>query len=262
LRGAGFEFDQHKPYQQGDDYRQIDWNVTARMQFPYVKRKFEEKELSAIILVDLSRSMLFGSTRQSKRELLLEVAAALAFSAAADNMNVGLLAFTDRLEISIPPKRGMYQAWRLIERLWELSPQGRGTDFAPAMEWLNTSLRRTSLIFCLSDFISPAALWELPYMKNAAHKHDFVPVIMEDPWEDAIPETGGYLRLKDAEQDKEMVLALSGKRARQCRNLLAERRQQVRRHLYTLNLDHLTLRAGEDYLKRIMAFFVARKRRR
>ena len=133
IRGRSFEFDEHKPYQPGDDTRQIDWNVTARMQAPFVKRELEEKELGVMILVDVSRSMLFSSTAQSKKDLAVEAAAVLAFSAAADNINTGLLAFTDRVECSFPPKRGTGQAWRLIEALYDLKPRGKTTDFAPVM---------------------------------------------------------------------------------------------------------------------------------
>ena len=262
IRGRSFEFDQHKPYQRGDDYRQIDWNVTARMQSPFVKLQFEEKELSAIIMVDLSRSMLFTSSKQTKKELSVEVAAVLAFSAAADNMNAGLLAFTDRVECYLPPKRGTLAAWRLIETLWELSPRGRRTNFAPALELMASTLKRTALVFCLSDYITAGTLWDSPYLKAAAHKLDFVPVVLEDSWEEALPETSGYLRLKDAEEDRETVVALSPKRCRQYSSVLQERREQVRKHLYSLNLDHLALRAGEDYVKRMLALFMARKRRR
>lgn len=262
IRGRSFEFDQHKRYQQGDDYRQIDWNVTARMQAPFVKRELEEKELSAIIMVDLSRSMLFSSSSQTKKELTVEIAAVLAFSAAADNMNVGLLAFTDRVELYVPPKRGNLQAWRLMEALWDLKPRNRGTSFEPALELLSANLRHTALVFCLSDFIAAGSLWDSSYLKTVAHKVDFVPVILEDAWEQALPETSGYVRLRDAEEGREMVLALSPKRCRHYRKVFEERREEVRRRLYGLNLDHMTLHTGEDYLKRILAFFVARKRRR
>ncbi len=263
IRGRSFEFDQHKPYQQGDDYRQIDWNVTARMQMPFVKRELEEKELSAVIMVDLSRSMLFTSTGQTKRDLLIEVAAVLAFSAVSDNINVGLLAFTDRVECYLPPKKGKPQIWRLLDALWNLKPANRGTSFEPALEQLAGGLKRIAMIFCISDFIGADALWTSRYLKTLAHKADFVPVILEDAWEEALPETDGFLRLRDAEAEgHEMVLALSAARCRQYRNLLAERRAGIRAHLFKLNLDPITLRTGEDHLKRILAFFVARKRKR
>jgi uncharacterized protein (DUF58 family) len=263
IRGRSFEFDQHKPYQQGDDYRQIDWNVTARMQTPFVKRELEEKELSAVIMVDLSRSMLFTSTGQTKKDLLVEVAAVLAFSAVSDNINVGLLAFTDRVECYMPPKKGKPQIWRLLDALWNLTPRSRGTRFEPALERLAAGLKKIAMIFCVSDFISADSLWSSPYLKTIAHKADFVPIILEDAWEEALPETEGFLRLRDAEADgHEMVLALSAARCRQYRTILRERRAGVRRHLYGLNLDHVTLHTGEDHLKRILALFVARKRKR
>jgi uncharacterized protein (DUF58 family) len=263
IRGRSYEFDQHKPYQQGDDYRQIDWNVTARMQTPFVKRELEEKELSAVIMVDLSRSMLFTSTGQTKKDLLVEIAAVLAFSAVSDNINVGLLAFTDRVECYLPPKKGKPQTWRLLDALWNLMPRHRGTRFEPALEQLAAGLKNIAMIFCVSDFISADSLWTSPYLKTVAHKADFVPIILEDAWEEALPETEGFLRLRDAEADgHEMVLALSAARCRQYRTILQERRAAVRRHLYGLNLDHVTLHTGEDHLKRILALFVARKRKR
>lgn len=263
IRGRSFEFDQHKPYQQGDDYRQIDWNVTARMQTPFVKRELEEKELSAVIMVDLSRSMLFTSTGQTKKDLLVEIAAVLAFSAVSDNIKVGLLAFTDRVECYLPPKRGKPQIWRLLEALWNLTPRNRGTRFEPALEQLAAGLKNIAMIFCISDFISADSLWTSPYLKTVAHKADFVPIILEDAWEEALPETEGFLRLRDAEADgHEMVLALSAARCRQYKTILQERRAGVRRHLYGLNLDHITLHTGEDHLKRILELFVARKRKR
>ena len=117
IRGRGFEFDQHKPYQQGDDYRQIDWNATARMPQPYIRKAYEEKEMNAVILADLSRSMEFATADQSKRQLLLEVSATLAFSAINDDMKVGLLGFTDEIEIDLPSKKGLAQVWKILETL-------------------------------------------------------------------------------------------------------------------------------------------------
>jgi len=262
IRGHGFEFDQHKPYQRGDDYRQIDWNVTARMQLPYVKREFEEKELSAVVMVDLSRSTLFTSTGQTKKDLLLEAAATLAFSASSDNMSVGLLAFTDRVECWIEPRKGKPHLWRLLESLWNTAPRSRGTCFDVAWKHMAANLKHTALILCLSDFIGHGTWWTSPYLKTLAHKADFLPVIIEDPWEEQLPETSGFLRLRDTEEDADLVLALSPARCRQYRALLKERRSAVRSHFYALNVDHLVLRTGEDYLKTILAFFAGRKKKR
>jgi uncharacterized protein (DUF58 family) len=262
IRGRSFEFDEHKPYQPGDDTRQIDWNVTARMQAPFVKRELEEKELGVMILVDVSRSMLFTSTGQSKKDLALEAAATLAFSAAADNINTGLLAFTDRVECYFPPKRGTIQAWRLIEALYSLKPRGKNTDFAPAMEALNSVLKHTALAFCLSDFVEAGSFWQSQYLTGILHRVDFVPVILEDRWEEALPEITGFIRLEDPESRENRVLTLSPRKGRQYRNILRERTEKIRAQFYRLGLDHVRLRTGDDYLKQIMTFMLMKKRRR
>jgi len=262
IRGRGFDFEQHRPYQTGDDYRQIDWNVTARMQQPYIKKSREEKEMTAVILVDLSRSMDFATARQSKRELLLVVAATLAFSALHDHMKVGLLGFTDRIEMELPPQRGPARAWRILDALWEIRPQSRGTSFIPALEHLDRTLKRASLLFCISDFITQEELFTSNSLRHLARKHDFVPLIIDDRLEEALPESRGFLRLRDTEGGGEMLLHLSPGPRRQYETLMRERREALRRSLYQLGLDHLFLRAGESYLDPIMAFFLARKRRR
>jgi uncharacterized protein (DUF58 family) len=261
IRGRSFEFDEHKPYQPGDDTRQIDWNVTARMQRPFVKRELEEKELGMMIMVDLSRSMLFTSTRQSKKELAIEVAALLAFSAAADNISTGLLAFTDRIECYLPPKRGTLQAWRLIETLHDLKPRGELTAFEPAMERLNSLLKRAALVFCLSDFLQAADFLSSQYLTGLLHRADFIPVILEDKWEEELPEVRGFLRLRDPENREAKVLAVSPQKSRQYGTILRERRDNIRKQFYQLGLDHLVLRTDDDYLKRIMTFLLTRKGR-
>lgn len=262
IRGRGYDFEQHRLYQTGDDYRQIDWNVTARMQQPYIKKSREEKEMTAVILVDLSRSMDFATTPQSKRELLLLVAATLAFSALHDHMKVGLLAFTDRIEMELPPQKGPARAWRILESLWEIRPRSRGTSFIPALDYLDRSLKRTSLLFCISDFITREEIFTSNALRNLAQRHDFVPFIIDDSLEESLPECRGFLRLQDTEEGGEMLLQLSPKQRSRYVTLMRERRETLRRSFYQLGLDHLFLRAGESHLDSIMAFFLARKRRR
>jgi uncharacterized protein (DUF58 family) len=262
IRGRSFEFDEHKPYQPGDDTRQIDWNLTARMHSPFVKRELEEKELGAIIMVDLSRSMLFTSLGRTKRDLAVETAAALAFSAVADNMNVGLLAFTDRVECYHPPKRGNRQAWRLIDDLYNRVPSRGQTSFGPALELLSASLKHTALVFCLSDFIAAESFWNSRYLTGILHRADFVPVILEDPWEEALPQTSGYIRFSDLEQGGSMVLRLTPAKNRQYERILKERRDQIRERIYRLGLEHVTLRTDDDSVMRLMTFLMSKKRRR
>lgn len=262
LRGRGFEFDQHKRYQHGDDYRQIDWNVTARMQFPYVKKEFEEKETTAFIMADLSRSMEFSSVTQSKKELLLQVAATLAFSAHCDNMSVGLLGFSDSIEIDFPPKRGRSHVWKILEALWEIGGGVGGTDFSLALEHLEKQLGRSAILFCISDFIAREDIFSSRSFKRLVQKHDFVPLILEDGWEEAMPAGRGFLRLRDAEAGEEMLVRLSEKQRRRYEALMRGRKMALRESLYRIGLDHLFLRPGEPYLDAVMGLFLARKKRR
>ena len=222
----------------------------------------EEKELGVTIAVDVSRSMLFTSTAQSKKDLALEVAAVLAFSAAADNINTGLLAFSDRVECYFPPKRGTSQAWRLIEALHGLKPRGKNTSFGPALETLHSNLRHTALVFCLSDFVAADSLWDSPYLTGVLHRVDLVPIVLEDRWEESLPETSGFLRLKDPESRADRVVTLSPRKGRAYRGVLQERSEKLRTQFYRLGLDHVALRTEDDYLKGIMTFLLTKKRRR
>jgi uncharacterized protein (DUF58 family) len=262
LRGRGFEFDQHKPYQQGDDYRQIDWNATARMRQPFVKKDFEEKELSAIIMADLSRSMEFASVDQSKRELLARVAAILAFSASGNNMKVGLLGFTDRIELDMPLKSGSAQIWKILESLWEVKPSSTETDFNLPFTHLFGKLKTSALIFLISDFIQAEDALGGAALRNIARKHDLVPVILEDDWEQELPSGRGFARLRDAESGGVMLFTLSRNNRHLYRSMMLERRIALERALYGLGLDHLFLHTGKPYLDPLIGFFLGRKKRR
>jgi uncharacterized protein (DUF58 family) len=260
LRGRGFDFDQHRPYQQGDDYREIDWNVTARMPQPYIKKAYEEKEMNAVILADLSRSMEFATVEQSKRQLLLEVAAILAFSAVNDNMKVALIGFTDAIEIDLPAKKGMTQVWKLLESLWEIRPKSRRTNLLCPLRRLETELPTASLLFCISDFIGQEEALSSEPLQRLARSHDFIPVIVEDRLEETLPRAGGYLRLRDAEGGGEMLLRMSASAKAQYETLLRERKIALQRSLYRLGLDHLFLRAGEPFMDAVIGFFFSRRK--
>ena len=262
LRGRGFEFDQHKRYQHGDDYRQIDWNATARMGHPYVKRDFEEKELSALIIADLSRSMDFASVDASKRELLVRIAATLAFSAASDNMKVGLLGFTDRIELDLPLKKGSAHSWRVVEALWSAKPRSTQTDFALPYEHLLTRLTTSTLLFMISDFVQAESSFQCHALRHLARRHDLMPVIIEDRWDIALPGGKGFVRLHDAESGGAMVVHLSRHNKNIYQTLMQERRAGLQRSFYHLNLDHLFLDSGSPYLDSLLGFFLARKRRK
>ena len=262
IRGRGFEFDQHKPYQQGDDYRQIDWNATARMPQPYIKKAFEEKEMNAVILADLSRSMEFASVDQSKRQLLVEVAATLAFSAINDDMKVGLLGFTDEIEVDVPAKKGLAQVWQILETLWEIRPRSRRTNLLRPLDHLNTKLQTASLLFCISDFIAQEKVLTSHTLQRLVRRHDFIPVILGDELEDGLPSARGYLRLRDAEHGDEMLLRLSGQNREGYESLIRERRIALQRSLYRLNLDHLFLHTGRPFLDSLIGYFFTRRKSR
>jgi len=262
LRGRSFEFDQHKRYQHGDDYRQIDWNATARMRHPFVKKDFEEKELSAVIIADLSRSMEFASVDQSKREFLVRVAATLAFSATSDNMKIGLLGFTDRIELDLPLKNGSGQTWKIVESLWDVKPRSITTDYSVPFEYLFKSLKTSTLLFLISDFIQVEETFHSHALRHLARKHDLIPVIIEDNWEEALPGGRGFLRLHDAETGGTMVLDLTTKKKNLYRSLMRERKVALENALYNLSLDHLFLHMGKPYLDPLLGFFLARKRRK
>jgi uncharacterized protein (DUF58 family) len=262
LRGPGFSFDQHKRYQLGDDYRRIDWNVTARMRQPFVKKAFEDKEMSALIVADLSRSMGFSSRSQSKKDLLLQAAATAVFSAFRDNMAVGLLGYTDAIEIDIPARKGRAHMWHILETLWGYTPRGRHTDFSAPLTELRRRLKRSTLIFCISDFITEQNIFESRALKYLAQRHDFIPLILEDAWEEAMPTDDGFVRLQDAETGSEMLLDLSPKKAAVYKQLMQERKLALKRGFYRMHLDHIFLRPGEPYLDALMGLFLARRKHR
>src|SRR3990172_8563220 len=154
IRGSGYEFETHLKYTIGEDLRRVDWNVSARMQELYLKRQFEEKEVTVFLVVDVSRSMYFSTATYSKRIRVMQVAAALGFSAVSDSCNFGFLAFSDRVEAFEPPRKGRAHVWRTIERLYTLQPTRRGTNWEMALRFLRSRLRRMSIVFLLSDFVT------------------------------------------------------------------------------------------------------------
>jgi len=259
-RGQGFDFLEHRRYEPGEDVRRIDWNATARQGQIYLKLDHAERELSAMVVVDLSRSMEFTSTRLSKRELQLRVAGCLAFSAAADHMHVGMVSFTDEVESYVPPRQGHPQAWRILQYLWGAAPRSRGTDLLAPVRMLNQRLRRTALIFFVSDF-PESALVRSPDFQVLAHRHDVVPVVVRDPLEEALLEARGHVRLRDPESGEERVVSLGSRHRRRYANEAERRREELVRSFYELGLDHVYLRGGEPYVDPLLRIFSSRKRR-
>src|ERR1043166_7392321 len=195
FKGSGIAFEEVREYQPGDDIRSIDWNVTARMGHPFIKRYVEERELTVILLVDASASLLFGTTEQAKRDVAAEVGALLTLCAAGNNDKVGLILCTDGVEKFVPPRKGTRHALRIIRDLFVFRPQRPGTDLTAGLDFLNRVTRRRVLLFLLSDFLDIRLGKAL---ERTGHRHDVVAVVVTDPCEEEIPAVG-LMEIEDAE---------------------------------------------------------------
>src|SRR6202165_1670653 len=202
FKGAGVAFEEVREYQPGDDIRAIDWNVTARMGHPFIKRFIEERELTVLLVVDESGSQQFGTRLQQKREVAAELAAVLAFSAISNNDRVGLVQFTDRVERFVPPRKGTRHVLRLIRDVLFFQPQRRGTSLREGLDYLNRVLHRRAIIFLLSDFLDRDFEGAL---KRTGRRHDLIAVRISDPREEELPAVG-LLELEDAETGERLLL--------------------------------------------------------
>ncbi len=259
FKGRGMEFAEVRQYLPGDEVRTIDWNVTARTGVPHVKRFTEERELTVMLLVDASASTRFGSVRQFKQELAAEIAALFAFSAITNNDKVGLVIFSDRIELALPPRKGNRHVLRVIREILNHVPQGRGTDIPLALDHLNRVTRRRSVTFLLSDFLATDLRRPL---RAARRRHDIIAVVLDDPRESELPAMG-MLALEDPETGQIMIVDTSDGRVRG----EFERRQAVARaqrdsELRALDIDAINLRTDRPYTKSMLQFFARRERRR
>lgn len=261
FKGRGMAFSEVRLYQPGDEIRTIDWNVTARMQEPYVKVFSEERELTVMLLVDLSRSQDFGTIERTKGEVAAELSALLAFSAISNNDRVGAILFTDRVERFIPPKKGRKHVLALVSELLTARPEGRGTDLAEALGYLSRVARRRTVAFLLSDFLVPSGGPHDHALRVAARRHDLVPVAISDPLEHALPPLGITL-VADPESGMAFEVDLKDRRVRERYAALVRRQDDARVKLFRkLDLDHVDVRCGDDYVRPLVAFFRARARR-
>jgi uncharacterized protein (DUF58 family) len=264
FKGQGMEFSEVRAYEPGDDVRAIDWNVTARMGQPYIKKYVEERELTVMVLVDFSGSERFGTRGRLKAELAAEIAAVLALSAVRNNDRVGLLLFTDRVEHVVPPKKGRRHVLRLIRDLLVFQPARRGTDLAGALEYAARMLRQKSILFVLSDFQAPsedafAALQRT--LRLVANRHDVVALRITDAAEHAIPDAG-LLVLRDPETGDEVVLDTSSAATRRRYDARAQAEAAALRTLFRrLAVDEIEVRTDQSYVRPLLAFFQARERR-
>ncbi len=260
FKGRGMEFDEVRPYQSGDEVRTIDWNVTARSGQLFVKRYVEERELTVMMVVDLSASGQFGTVNRFKRAIAAELAAVLSFSAITNNDKVGLLVFTDKVELFIPPRKGRRHVLRLIRDLLAFEPTGRGTDIRLALNTINRILKRKSIIFLISDFLVAANSYA-PVLQVSNRRHDVIAVTVSDPREQEWPKVG-LLALEDAETGEvQWVDTSSGswrrKFAERVKQAQANRDNAFRRS----KVDRINITTDTDYVTPLTTFFEKRAKR-
>ena len=258
FKGRGMQFDEVREYTPGDDIRSIDWNVTARTGRPYVKRYVEERELTVLFAVDLSASGRFGTLAKTKNQLAAEFCAVLAFAAAKNNDKVGLLIFTDRIELLIPPKKGSRHMLRLIRELLYFQTAQRRTDIPLALDYLARVMRKRATVFLVSDFIQTDFKTPLALLNK---RHDCIAVSVSDPAEAALPSVG-IIEFVDAETGQTTVIDTSSSAfRRRYESGGAERVARLRNMLRSINVDCINISTGKPYINDLIQFFHLRHRR-
>ena len=259
FKGRGMEFAEVREYLRGDDVRTIDWNVTARTGSPYVKVFDEEREQTVMLLVDASASGAFGSVQQMKGEVGVEISALLAFAAIKNNDRVGLLIFTDEVEVFIPPKKGRKHVLRVIRELLYFQPQGKRTSITSALDYLDRVLHRRSVVFLISDFIDED--YERP-LQLTRRRHDVVAVSIFDPRERALPDVG-FINLQDAETGEQFLVDSSRREVRAYFAQQQEKENQQKRALFRRNgIDEVSIDITKSYVDPLVRLFHERVRRR
>ncbi len=262
FKGQGIEFDEVREYQIGDDIRAIDWNVTARTGRPHVKKYVEERELTVMILVDVSSSCRFASVNMLKSQLAAEIAATLAFSATRNNDRVGLIIFTDKIEKFIPPRKGLRHVLRIIREVLYFQPRGRSTDIVAALEYLNKVAARKTIAFLISDFLEEGKGDSVKKTLSIANRrHDVIAVSLTDPRESDLPDCG-ILALEDAETGEVDQVDSSSAALRAQYSREGEQRRRRRDQLFnSVGMDHVDLSTDMSYADALIKFFLKRRKR-
>ncbi len=258
FKGRGIEFSEVREYQYGDDIRSIDWNVSVRLNHPFVKVFEEERELTVMLLVDLSRSELFGTSRQLKSEIAAEICAVLAFSAIKNNDKVGLILFTDRIETFVPPKKGRAHILRIIRELLSFRPEGTGTNIRQALEYFHHVSKKRTIAFVISDFLDEGYD---RILRIVSKKHDLIAVELSDPREDQLPDSG-LVKFRDAETGQERWIDTGDPAVRKEFAWFWKTRRAERRTMFTRSkVDAIPVRVDRPYIKPIVDFFRLREKR-
>lgn len=256
FRGRGIEFSEVREYVPGDEVRSIDWNVTARLNVPFIKKFVEERELTVLLLVDVSASGAFGTVPQTKREIAAEITALLALSAINNQDRVGLLAFSDRVEKYVAPAKGQRHVLRLVRELLGVEPRGRGTSIATALDYASHMLNRRAVIFVLSDFVDAGDY--ASSLRVLARRHDLVAIALTDPRELELPDVG-IIELEDAETGERVLVDTSDEAVRaQYREAAVAARAERDRLFRRNSVDAIEIGTGSSYIEPLMRFFRAR----
>ena len=255
FKGRGMTFSEVRQYQFGDDVRNIDWNVTARYNEPYIKVFEEERELTMMLMVDISGSELFGTTNQFKNEIVTEISATLAFSALQNNDKVGIILFSDQIELFIPPKKGKTHALRIIRELLEFKPKSNKTDIAQALKFLSSVMKKKAIVFVLSDFIDDGYEKTL---KITGSKHDLTGIRVFDEREESIPNLG-MIQVEDAETGKLKLVNTQSKKVRNAYAKFHRERVTYFKESFTKSgCGTLDCRVDESYVKKLLGYFKRR----
>ncbi|MDR0895770.1 MAG: DUF58 domain-containing protein [Prevotellaceae bacterium] len=256
FKGRGMAFSEVREYQFGDDVRDIDWNVTARFNKPYIKVFEEERELTVMLLVDVSGSLDFGTVKQMKKEMLTEIAATLAFSAIQNNDKIGVIFFSDRIEKFIPPKKGRKHILYIIRELLSFEAQSRRTNIRLGLEYLTNVMKRRCTAFLLSDFIDPQEFKNAMVIAN--RKHDVVAVQVYDRRAEELPAVG-MMKIRDAETGHQQWIDTSSRAVRRAHHDWWTHRQAELKEVFTKsNVDNVSVRTDQDYVKALMNLFAKR----
>jgi len=255
FKGRGMTFSEVRPYQFGDDVRAIDWNVTARYNEPYIKVFEEERELTLMLLVDVSGSENFGSTHAFKQDIITEIAATLAFSATQNNDKIGLILFSDQIELFVPPKKGKMHVLRIIRELIDFKPKSKQTDVAFALAYLSKVIKKKAIVFVLSDFVTP------PYestLKISAKKHDITGIRIYDEREKELPNVG-IINAYDSETGQEILVNTGSKEMRnQYTSHFLKQEDQFKKTFQKCGAGVINMRVDESYVKKLLGYFKAR----
>ncbi len=258
FKGRGMEFSEVREYQFGDDIRNIDWNVTARFGHPFIKIFEEERELTVMLLVDLSGSLIFGTVEKTKQQVAAELSAILAFSAMKNNDKVGLLLFTDKIEKFVPPRKGRKHVLRIIREVLSFEPVGKSTNIKDALEYMNNAIKKKSIVFLLSDFMDSG--YE-KILKIVGKKHDLIGVVLNDQREKEIPKMG-LIKFTDAETGRERWIDTSSKSFQKNLASIRWNNMQKLKSLFTSGrIDSVEINTGENYVAPLVRFFRLRESR-